>query len=73
LVIFEIGSHIVPRPAWTVIPLFVLSCIAGVTSECHHTQPLTEMGSLKVFAQAASQVARITDLSHSTQPVPAFF
>jgi hypothetical protein len=50
LVIFETGSHFLPRLAWTTI-LFVLPCIAGMTGVPLH-QLLVEMGSPELFAKA---------------------
>jgi ABC-type microcin C transport system permease subunit YejE len=50
LVILEIQFHFMPRPAWTEILLSVLPCGAGVTGVHHHTQPLVEMGSGRLFA-----------------------
>jgi hypothetical protein len=47
----EIGSHFTPMLAWTVILLFVLFTIAGMTAMCHHTLILVEMGS-QIFAQS---------------------
>jgi hypothetical protein len=38
--------------ACTMILLFVLPFQAGMTGVCHHTQPLDEMRSLELFAQA---------------------
>jgi hypothetical protein len=35
LVIFERESRFMPRLAWTVILLFVLPDIAGITATCH--------------------------------------
>jgi hypothetical protein len=42
-VVFEIGSHFVPRLSWTVILLFVLPHIAGMTGTCQRAQPLVKM------------------------------
>jgi hypothetical protein len=50
LVIFEIGSHFMPGPAWTVIFLFVLPCIARMMSKHHHAQLLVQMASHNFFA-----------------------
>jgi hypothetical protein len=50
LVIFEMGSCRVPRPAWTSILLFLLSCVAGMAAEYHRAQLLVEMGSHELFA-----------------------
>jgi hypothetical protein len=54
LVIFEIGSCFMSWPVWTIIFLFVLPHVAGITGTYHHAQPLVEvdMDSLKFFAQA---------------------
>jgi hypothetical protein len=49
LVIFEIGSHFMPRPVWIAI-LFVFSHIAGITGIYHCTQTLVEMGSHELFS-----------------------
>jgi hypothetical protein len=43
LVIFEIGAHFVPKPAWTVVLLFMPSHGAEMTGICHSAQPLVEM------------------------------
>jgi hypothetical protein len=45
LVISEIGSHFVPRSDCTVILLFMIPGVAGMTGACHHIQPLVEMKS----------------------------
>jgi hypothetical protein len=50
LAIFEIGSHFIPKWAWTVNLLFVLPHVAGVTGTPHHTQPFIEMKSDELFA-----------------------
>jgi hypothetical protein len=74
LLIFEIGSHFMPRLIQITIVLFVLPCIARMTSVYHHTQSLVEMESPKLFAQAGLklqfclQVAKITGLSHHAGP-----
>jgi hypothetical protein len=47
---FDIGSCFILGLAWTVILLFVLSCVAGMTGVHHHIQPLLEMESCEVFA-----------------------
>jgi hypothetical protein len=47
LVIFEKGSCLIIGSVWTVTLLFMLPCIAG-----HCAQPLVEMGSHGLFAQA---------------------
>jgi hypothetical protein len=44
LVIFEMGSLFVLRPAWTTILLFVLPWVARMTGASHCNQPLVEMG-----------------------------
>jgi hypothetical protein len=44
LVILEIGSCFMPRLAWTVILIFMLPHVAGMTGMQNHTQPLIEMG-----------------------------
>jgi hypothetical protein len=51
LVIFEIGSYFMPGLAWTVILLFVLPHIAGMTGMHHCTEPLFEVGSHELFAR----------------------
>jgi hypothetical protein len=33
-----------PGPAWTMILLFVLPCLAEMTGMYYHIQPLVEMG-----------------------------
>jgi hypothetical protein len=38
LVILEIGSCFLPRSAWTIILLFMLSAIAGISGRNHHSQ-----------------------------------
>jgi hypothetical protein len=50
--IFEIGSHFMPRPAWTkILPPIYISLIAGMKGMYNHAQPsLVEMGSHKPFA-----------------------
>jgi hypothetical protein len=45
LIVFEIGSCFMPESGWTVIFLFVLPCIAGMTGMYHCAYPLIEMGS----------------------------
>jgi hypothetical protein len=35
--LFEIGLHIIPRPVWTSIILFVLSWVAGMKGAYHCT------------------------------------
>jgi hypothetical protein len=49
LVIFETGTHFVPRWAWTMTILFVLLCRTRMTGTCHCDQPLIKMGCLKLF------------------------
>jgi hypothetical protein len=44
LVIFEIELCFMPRLAWTVILLFVLSHVVGMTGTCHHAQSVVAMG-----------------------------
>jgi hypothetical protein len=74
-----------PRPDWTMILLLVLPCVTGMadrTGTHLYTQPVTEMGFHELFAWAglktlvlpisASQVARITDLSHWPWPSNVF-
>jgi hypothetical protein len=48
-VIFDIGSCLMPGPSWTIIFLFVLPCIAGMTGTCHHAQSLVKIGGLTNF------------------------
>jgi hypothetical protein len=48
LVIFEVGSCFLPWPAWSLILLFMLPCIAGMAGARHHTQPLVEMGCCEI-------------------------
>jgi hypothetical protein len=53
LVIFEMGAvSLYACLAWTMILLFMLPCVAGMTSSCHWAQPLVEMGSHKLFVSA---------------------
>jgi hypothetical protein len=72
-----------PGSAWTAILLFVLSCIAGMTSVHHPVQPFIETGSDELFAQTglepssnhdpcyfSLQLARIIGVSYHTQFVP---
>jgi hypothetical protein len=40
----EMGSHFMPKPACTVILLFVLPGAAGMIGKHHHAQPLVDMG-----------------------------
>jgi hypothetical protein len=46
---FEIESRFLPRPAWTMILLFKLLIVTGMTGVCHHNQLLVEMGVLWTF------------------------
>jgi hypothetical protein len=54
LVIFEIRSCFMTRPAWTLIFLFVLPHVAGITDTHHHDQSLIEMRSHEFFPGLAS-------------------
>jgi hypothetical protein len=60
-----------PGLAQTVILLFVLPCVAGVTDMHHHPQSLVEMRSLEPgFASTHDpEVTGIIGISHHTQPV----
>jgi hypothetical protein len=49
---FNSVSHFFPRQAWTQILLCMLPFIAAMTGTHHHTQPLIEMGSHELFAEA---------------------
>jgi hypothetical protein len=49
LAIFEIGSHFMPGWAWTLVLLFELPHIAGMTGAHQHTQPWVEIGVLQTF------------------------
>jgi hypothetical protein len=51
LVIFRIGSHFMSRQAWTLIPLFVLFCIAGMI-DAHYCCQWLKIGVSELFAQA---------------------
>jgi hypothetical protein len=53
LAVFVIESHFMPRLAWTMVLLFVILCIAGVTEVRHNIQPLVEMRSREHFAGAS--------------------
>jgi hypothetical protein len=63
-----------PKPDWTMVLLFVLPSIVGMTGMYHYAQLLVEMGSNELFAlstvviisSSTSQVARIIELSHSS-------
>jgi hypothetical protein len=48
----EIGSHFLPRLAWSKIFSFMFPTIAGITGTHHHAQVLVEMGSFELFSQA---------------------
>jgi hypothetical protein len=41
------------KPAWTVIFLFVLPCVTGITDMHHHALPLVKMGSPKLYPPGA--------------------
>jgi hypothetical protein len=57
LVILDIGPHFLPRLTRTVILLFTLPAIAGMTGAHHHPQLFSfEMGSGKFFAQAGLEL-----------------
>jgi hypothetical protein len=64
-----------PGLVWTMIFLFVLLCVAGMTGVYHHTPWLVEKGLLNFFGRGpglglepwSSWVARITELSHYAQ------
>jgi hypothetical protein len=43
-----------PRLAWTMIFLFVLPCVAGMTGVCHCAHSLDEIGSHELLARLAS-------------------
>jgi hypothetical protein len=45
LVILEIGSCFLPRPAWISVLLFMLPIAVRMTNTRHCAQPLIEMGS----------------------------
>jgi hypothetical protein len=47
--IFEIGSHFKPKPAWTVILMFVFPLVAEMIGVSHHTQTLVEIGFHELF------------------------
>jgi hypothetical protein len=49
LVIFEIWSHFMSVLVWTIILLFVLPAVAGMTGMHHCAQSLVEMGSCDIF------------------------
>jgi hypothetical protein len=44
------------KPARTETFLFVLPYLAGITGTCHHFQPLVEMESHELFAQAGLEI-----------------
>jgi hypothetical protein len=52
LVIFDIESSFLPGPAWTVILLFTLPAIAGMTGVHYSSHLLAEMESSELFAWA---------------------
>jgi hypothetical protein len=52
LIIFEIGSHFMPRTSSTMTLPFVLPHIGGMTDAQHHTQPMVEIRSQKPLAKA---------------------
>jgi hypothetical protein len=55
LVIFDIGSPISPRRAWTVILLYIFQ-VAGMTAAHHHAQLLlVEMASHQLFVWAGRE------------------
>jgi hypothetical protein len=73
LIIFEIGSHFIPRLDWTTVNLFVLPSVAGMTGMYHLAQPLVKMESGELFPRLTSNydrldlyllVARITGTSY---------
>jgi uncharacterized membrane protein YqaE (UPF0057 family) len=76
---FEIGSGFLPRLAWIVLLLLVLSCIPGMIGVHHYTQPLVMMWSCEPMSLSPSasngdpsdfhlQNTRITGFSHCAQP-----
>jgi hypothetical protein len=83
LVLFEIGSCFIPGPSWTIIFLFVLPHVAGMTSMSHQSLALVEMGRHELFCLAwpqtailqisTSWVARLTGVSHCTLLDTQFF
>jgi hypothetical protein len=42
-----------PKPAWTVILLFMLLCVAGMTGAHHQVRPMVEMEVLQIFSRLA--------------------
>jgi hypothetical protein len=80
---FEIRSHFMPGLAWTVILLFVLPAIAGMTGMYHYTQLLVKMEVSWTFCSGwfwiviipiyASQVVRIAGLSYHIWPTSNIF
>jgi hypothetical protein len=84
LVILEIGSSFLFRLAWSYHRVKLLTSIVGMTGEHHHTQLFSvKMGSFKLFCLgwpetsffpiSASQVAKITGVSHCNLALPCFF
>jgi hypothetical protein len=65
-------THFLGGMAWTLILLLMLPHVAGMSDACHHNQPFVDMGSCEIFGGAsilpisASQVVRITGMSHCT-------
>jgi hypothetical protein len=56
LVVSEIGSQFMSGLPYTMILLFVLPCVAGMTGAPHRTQPLFEMESCKLFAHSGLEL-----------------
>jgi hypothetical protein len=76
LVISEIGSHFLPRLAWTVTPLLALPCIAGITAGTTTPSHWLRWGLVNFLPGLDSncdppnlglQGARIVGLNHHTQ------
>jgi hypothetical protein len=74
LLVSEMGSCFIPGWPWTVILLFELTGIAGMTDSWHCAQPLVEMGWLwtLILQISASKVPGIIGLSHCAQHTKDF-